>query len=1067
MTNITVEKSEYHGSLVAFEGPQDSISTQLRLLPNSSKLLILPTFQYFIKESDADSRFDARSLILRTHEACHARTEMARTFLRESTSDNKRLVFMNGGTISARMSCISAIGKHQTNGDTIKAEAIFNQLIQHGIAGLQRQSRPDQTPGTTSRGDATTDVDEQDNDILDDPNSKAMRAADALYLETSFLQEYDEFDFTAAVRPRSISVPALPVVDQLQDVGPFYLFGPTESNEQAHLEGENWPAMAAGGDQPRDTSVVPQSPSCASEVYSYDPLRPTSAVGPPHATIESMPSSPVLLGEARIVDIRSPMRPHHRRLRSVDRIYATAIRNQDISLCNFPQSTLARLEEHVQSKTHEEDNSSPHKPVLRSNFYNDTYPTFVRPNRAIVRKGLPPPLTLDIEGARRSVSFVSYSIEEEKNDAHQHTLTDPTPNVPETTIEDAGSFLNLGNDFEPDAKALFQTVLPMTEDLVIHFNGEESDPQLGAMIQACQNGISQISMSPLLAELKGSMNQLLTPTSRISAGNPTENDALYSQKATREATPVYSADDYDLFGSHGNSLGRTNTDILSSQDVSSRPRDTIVISTPPTPAQTPPPRTDSLPNKLFHDFDTKECKTAICIQNALRSILNVYFPPENIGYHQFSFPLLPELSSFWRPVFRETPSKDSNATRKIDLILAIGAQKSASNGLLSSIGGSLEKLGRDADGSSRSGRLDLRYLIANAMQAFTSQPLANQTQDNPFSNPVLLATLIIPHLETYIAAHSTTRFLLLEYPTEYLSTVLSLQRLIGVDLLKIAGIIDAETSDPKSYREYRKQSSYTVSSSPTSSPNRGISATLLSPKVYMPKLETSEQTCMSQPSFSKANFILTSTAGESEIATFISTVWKILIDISDFYIPEAVTVANWKSNPHDHPLSSSPFMHPKEQYAPLFRAAVLLGFAQPPEDEQQQQSHQQGTRSNYVSSGTYADLPASRQQPITPIKPSKASTFRSNSAARTPRAPRSAHSQRNKLKHLLGHEAAAFTVAGDAETEDAVPYHEFDGEEEDNGFWAEERKYMPLWSRQNGLGKANSRKALKWLGLSN
>ncbi|KAI0809695.1 hypothetical protein GGR55DRAFT_161304 [Xylaria sp. FL0064] len=1064
MINMTVETAEYHGSLVAFEGPQDIISTQLRLLPNSSKLLILPSFQYFVKESNADSRFDARSLILRTHAACHARAEMARAFLRDSTPDNKRLAFMNGGAISARMNCISAISKHETHGDAIKAEAIFNELIQHGTAGLKRQSRPEQTPGLISGGLAATDVNEQENDIPEDPNSKAMRAADALYLETSFL-ETDEFDFMTAIRPRSISVPALPVTDELQDAAPFYVFGPTESNEQPQMQGENWPTAAAGGEQPTDINAVPRSPSCVSERYPYDPLRPTSAVGPPHAAVESVPSSPVLLGEARIVDIRSPMQPRHKRLRSVDRIYATAIRNQDISLCNFPQSTLAKLEEHVQSGTHEEDSGLPQKPVLRSNYYSETYPTFVRPNRAIVRKGLPPPLTLDTEGARQSVSFVSHSIGE-RNDTEEDTLADHTPNVSETRTEHSGSFLNLGDDFESGADGPFETVLPMIEDLVIHFKGEETDPQLEAMIRAVQNSVSRNFMSPLLTELKGSMNQLLTPKSRISAVNPAEKDIFYSQQTSLEVTPVYDPDEYDPLVSEGNCLGGPTSGILPAQDVSNRPRDTIVISTPPTPARTPPPRTDSLPNKLFHDFDITECKTAICIQNALRSILNVYFPPENIGYHQFSFPLLPELSSFWRPVFREIPSKDSNATRKIDLILAIGAQKSASKTLLGSISNSLEKLGREADGSSRSGRLDLRYLIANAMQAFTSQPLANQTQDNPFSNPVLLATLIIPHLETYIAAHSTTRFLLLEYPTEYLSTVLSLQHLIGVDLLKIAGIIDAETSDPKSYRDHRKQSLHTVSSSPTSSPSRGVSAVLISPKVSKPKVEASEQMCTSQPPFSKANFILTSAAGESEIATFISTIWKILIDISDSYIPAAVTVAHWKGNAQDHLLSPSSSFITKEQYTPLLSAAVLLGFAQPPEDEQQQKPHQQGTRLNYVSSGTYADLPTSRQRPVTPIKPSKTSTFRSSSATRSPRTPRTAHNQRNKLKHLLGHEAAAFTAAGDAETEDAIPYHEFDGEE-DNGFWAEERKYMPLWSHQNGLRKANSRKALKWLGLSN
>ncbi|TGJ78443.1 hypothetical protein E0Z10_g10325 [Xylaria hypoxylon] len=1074
MTDIMVETSEYHGSLVAFEGPEDIISTQLRLLPNSSKILILPSFQYFVGERNGSSPFDARLLIIRTHEACHVRTEMARTFLRESAPDNKRLVFMDGGTVSARMSCISAISRHETNGDIIKAEKIFNELIQNGIASLMRQSKPKPGSGIASRLDTTTDMDGKADDFPDDPISKAMRAADALYLETSFLQDTDEIDFTVEARPRSISVPALPVADELQNAAPFYVFGPTENSEnteimenseKAHLPlyVEKWRAMTAAEDQLTETNTVTRPPSCVSEVYPYDPFRPTSAVGPPRTTVESMPTSPVLLGSARLVNIRSPMPSAQKRIKSVDRIYATAIRNQDISLCILPQSTMGKPEEPAQNSTQEKESDSPKKPILRSNFYSETsYPTFVKPNRTIMRKGLPPPLTLDIEGARQSSPCVSQIIDPESNYVHESTLTEPVPSVLETGTGNSDTFLNIGDDFEPDTQEPFQAVLPMVEDLVIHFKGDKSEPALEVMIQALKSGAGEISMPTLLTELEADMSQSATSTTRSAARKLAENDIVYSRQATQESTPVYSPGDYDPFASHGNYLGHRTTGSLPKQDTGNWPREIVVVSTPPTPAQTPPPRTNTLPGKLFHDFDIKECKTAICIQNSLRSILNVYFPPENIGYHQFNFPLLPELSSFWRPVFREMPSDHSNATRKIDLILAIGAQKGAGRGLLGAINGSLEELGREPNGASRSGRLDLRYLIANAMQAFTSQPLANQTQDNPFSNPLLLATLIIPHLETYIAAHSTTRFLLLEYPAEYLSTVLSLQHLIGVDLLKVAGIIDAESSDPKSYRAYRKQSLHTVASSPTSSASIGASAMLLPPKGPKPKLDAGEKTCPPQPSFSKANFILTSTAPETEIATFISTIWRILIEISDSYIPKTVTVANWKSNTTDYPLSSSSLIHPKEQYAPLFRAAVMLGFAPPPEDEQQQQSQHRGARTNYVSSGTYADLPPPTKRPVTPVKSSKASiaeTFRS-SATRTPRTPRTVHDQRSKLRHILGNE---FNAAGSSETGE---FYDLEGEE-DEIFSAEERKYMPLWSQQGGPRKGNSSKALKWLGLAN
>ncbi|KAI0874820.1 hypothetical protein GGS24DRAFT_457851 [Hypoxylon argillaceum] len=1077
MADIAVETSQYHGSLVAFEGPSDIISTQLRLLPNSPKILILPPIQYFTRENEISSPFDARLQILKTHEACDVRTETARKFLRESTPDNKRLVFMDGGTASAQLTCISAISKYETNGDDIKAEIIFNELIQDGIAGLKRQGTSQLDIGIISKADAATDKDGQGDVVLDDPISKAMRAADALDLETAFLQDTYEPDIITTIRPRSTSVPALPVADGLQNAAPFYIFGPTEGMQTAPLAGaagqgslldvEKWRTMTASEDQLSDPNTIPKSPVAISEPHPYDRLRPTSAVGPSHPIVESMPSSPALLGEAFVVDLRSPVPRAHKRIKSVDQMYATAIRNQDISLCNLPQSTSAKPEEHLftPNNPQEKETDSPRKPTLRSNFYSEkSYPTFGKPSKTIVRKCLPSPLNLETKGPQQPVPYVSPSLHLGTNLVHQDTPTEPALNTPELGIGNVNSSLYSGDNFELDANEPFQTVLPIVEDLVIHFKGEENYPKLEAMIQAFKQGTYPVSMPPLLLEPKGGMDQLGTPTTVGSRLNSDAGDIRDRQEVIQEPIPIYSPDEYDPYASHGNYLGPPTTSLLK-QDLGSQPQKTVTVSNPPTLAQTPPPSINTSLDRVFHDFDIRECKTAVCIQNSLRSILNVYFPSENIGYHQFKFPLLPELSSFWRPVFREIPTGNSKATRKIDLILAIGAQRSVDRGLLGTISGSLEKLGREPNGASRSGRLDLRYLIANTMQAFTSQPLANQTQDNPFTNPLLLATLIVPHLETYIAAHSGTRFLILDYPGEYLSTVLALQHLIGVDLLKVAGIIDAEAGSPKSHRGYTKSVSRTTAPSVVSSTSKGTSAMLLSPKRSRTRLNTAEKTRAPQPSFSKANFILTSTATESEIATLISTIWKILIDISPSYIPENMEGSNWKHKLYNTPPSPPSLFHPKNKDAPFLRAAVMLGFIPSPEDEQ----HHQTQPPNYVSIGTHTDLPTPIQRPITPAKSFRASaaeTFPSSPSIRTPRTPRSAQTQRNKLRHLLGQDPSVFTTSGGAETEEVTLYYDYEDEDDNALFAAEERKYMPLWSNQGGPRKGNSRKALKWLGLS-
>lgn len=719
MADTIIQTPEYHGSLVAFEGPQDMISTQLRLLPSSPGILILPPFEHYVKEEDPGLPFDARAQILRTHEACDARTQVAHAFLRESTSENKRLVFMNGGTASAQLSCISAISKYETDGDMSKAEMVFNEHIQNGIAGLKRRNRRQNEAVVALNSDNTIDSDRREYEGPDDPISKAMRAADALDLETAFLQDTQEFGLTAKIRPRSISVPNLPAMDDLSNAVPFYFFGSPENAEKASPTGvvgdnqngyvEKWRAMTADEDQLTDPNTTPESPSCASEVHPYERTRPTSAVGPPRTRVESMPTSPIRMGEIPI-DIRPSTSPTHKRIKSVDVIYAPDIRNQDISISNAPQSHIAKLDEPlwIQENIRERYTDSLKKPNRRSGFHGGLPdPAFVKHNRALVRKYLPPPLSFRSKGPGPLASYVRQSMYPSGKRAYRGTVTEPVPNSPKTETRNTRPLSNMGGDFELDSSESFQTVFPMAEDLVIHFRCNEGEPTLDAMIEAFKQGVYPISMPPLLLEAKADTDQPPTPTTRDSR-KPDDRDIHDDPRVMHEPIPVYNPDEFDPFVAHGNYLWPPTATHHSKQYTIDQSENSVGISPLPTLARAPSPRTNIAPDKLFHDFDTRECKTAICIQNSLRSILNIYFPSEHMGCYQYHFPLLPELSSFWRPVFQEITTDVPKTTRKIDLILAIGAQKSADRGLLGSISCSLEKLGRETNGESRSGRLDLR-----------------------------------------------------------------------------------------------------------------------------------------------------------------------------------------------------------------------------------------------------------------------------------------------------------------------------------------------------------------------
>lgn len=191
------------------------------------------------------------------------------------------------------------------------------------------------------------------------------------------------------------------------------------------------------------------------------------------------------------------------------------------------------------------------------------------------------------------------------------------------------------------------------------------------------------------------------------------------------------------------------------------------------------------------------------------------------------------------------------------------------------------------------------------MQSFTTQSLASQLQENPFDSPHLLACLIVPHLATYLSVNTSIRFLVLEYPAEHLATVVAMQNLVGVDILKIAGVIDSEAasayntepSSPFGSLQSPRLSSGSSSSTSAAAQQlaRSLDAISLPGSPFaLPPFPPQSPFGAGPPtlaqrrrlSFSKANYVLTNTATEAEIASFISIVWRILVQADPFYAPE-------------------------------------------------------------------------------------------------------------------------------------------------------------------------------------
>lgn len=356
------------------------------------------------------------------------------------------------------------------------------------------------------------------------------------------------------------------------------------------------------------------------------------------------------------------------------------------------------------------------------------------------------------------------------------------------------------------------------------------------------------------------------------------------------------------------------------------------------------------------------------------------------------------------------------------------------------------------------------------MQSFTAQPLAYQTHNNPFENPYLLACLIVPPLETYLAAHTSIRFLLLEYPAEHLATVLALQKLLGTSIFKVAGIINSKvtspcsdvSSSPSSSKSSRSGTLFSVDTNSLDSINLGGS--------HFPD-NSPTQTHRRKYSFSKANYLLTCSATEAEIAVFISAIWKLLIEVDSFYAPD-------RSPSQGRPGTARSRGTTTTRATPLPRL-VSKFTAQGGDSNPPAYTHMAATRPAWSSApasprrintgddeGSSAprtaaaalarDFPFAPPQPPLPPPRSTSLSPSSTSVKSQGRWPRSGSTARR-------HQMPRAAGGGD----EGASLYAVSVAEEGEFYDDEERRLMPMYMRQKELGKGNnSRKALKWLGLA-
>lgn len=575
----------WNGHIVALEGPSELVSTQLRLLPTSPRILVLPNLQHYMRDAAPDAPLDPSEILQRYRAASQARHAKALEFLRPATTtEEKRLVFLHGGTLSARAACLSAIMAHQTESSPEAADSAESRpAAVSSFPGSPTARSPCRTtdasdseptegqeepkPAASDGAESGRAQDEQhdemcsrymatEDDTIENRIIRAMRAAEMLDKETEFLQPstYDVdltvrlVDIPSRTRRRATSSPAVED-DRL--------------TTDAASTGE--PASAATRKPPLRIRIPSPSVPEGSDLAALGNRQFPSDVNGTHGP--SLEPS-----------------PHQQRPRTA---------GPDLP----PRQKQASNE------------------ILRGSAFGTTNPTFHH---------LP---KLAAQG-------------------------DPAPSSVSQTENQS-----------------FDTVLPFLEDLVLLFSRETLDELRDVIARGLKDG-SCPGLATATNPVRAAHDALQSATnSTCRGGKASGEEATWTQKALAHGLPT---------------PGHSPT-----------PLDTTSAAVP-------------VVDLGLHGHNTGT-GTPVSVQNSLRSFLASHFPLQELDDPSSDSADCAEGAGLWKPLGCDAGHLSSpDGERRVDLIVAVGAESRVKKSRLSEVVGQLERLGRKASGHTRSGRLDIR-----------------------------------------------------------------------------------------------------------------------------------------------------------------------------------------------------------------------------------------------------------------------------------------------------------------------------------------------------------------------
>lgn len=759
-----------HGSIVAIEGDDKVVSTQLRLLPPSPKILLLPHISDEVNKLTADDTpFDIQTFVRNVHTIFGTRAETARSFLQFSTSDQPRLVFMNGGCVSARTTCITMICEHVTNGAIREAERIFDQLVQEGVSGLTKQASNQALEPSAAAHDANDEVAKDAEEVRKDSatlehehehsSTIAMKRADSLYRRTSDLEP----DNDTAIETEDIT-------ETKKDDTADEPLASTHSSTRGRTQ---YDSQTAGVKSAYERNILntdiepespleppPQNPGRAKRQGITRALFTTPFGDAIRETVLSIPIRPDTPDEHSMNDPGTLIFPRSSPIR-VSYIYSprytesrseSRTREQDNHLSvgdhindrySIPATPLGNVEfgeaciidvqsakdgrdsKRVRSVDRsDERNSSPlQQPVTRptvlrkaSSYQDMRSKSFARDRN----RGRSATSSVSSFESLPRASFVK---------ASQTTIKrSPTLKNNSAVVAPPRVFTDRGTDahmpehglqevvedvvVDEQEAAAYEAVFPVIEDLIIHFGGT-SNEIMESVIRSYKDG----SYPPMpTIEEKRTGDEMPQVDSSTATADVVDDETHNSDPARPFSPASHVSTDADLsqyqdfdpsdpYRSSNYGSYLNATPLWPQRRTSKK----YVHSTPaaelPTPATTPPPIESDVAQR-FHEFIPMNSTSAVGIQNSLRSVLNMHFgPPETTNYTQYISKM--EDDRFWKPVFRYDDGQGSEG-RTVDQILALGCEDGVSKDFFNEISGQVEKLGTKKSGISRTGKLDIR-----------------------------------------------------------------------------------------------------------------------------------------------------------------------------------------------------------------------------------------------------------------------------------------------------------------------------------------------------------------------